>query len=74
LIVINDRLTAPNSEETFSALRPALETLGRRLFGTTKFTIEREEKDARRRFAVRIRVDEPLTAEALLGNLQQRVN
>src|ERR1051326_2652427 len=59
LIVINDRLTAPNTEETFSALRPAFEALGRRLFGTTKFSIEKET-DARRRFGVRIRVNEPL--------------
>jgi len=73
LIVINDRLTAPNDEETFSALRPALEALGRRLFGTTNVMIEKES-DARRRFGVRIRVDETLTTEALLNNLQQPVN
>jgi hypothetical protein len=73
LIVINDRLTAPNNEETFSALRPTFEALGSRLFGTTNFTIEKET-DARRRFGVRIRVDKPLTTEALLNNLQQRDN
>ena len=73
LIVVNDRLTAPNTEETFSALRPAFEALGRRLFGTTKFSIEKET-DARRRFGVRIRVNEPLTTETLLSNLQKNAN
>ena len=73
LIVINDRLTAPNDDAAFSALRPAFESLGRRLFGSAKFTIEKEE-DARRRFGVRIRVDQPLTAEALINNLQRTVN
>ena len=73
LIVINDRLAAPNNEETFSALRSAFEALARRLFGTTKFSIEKAT-DARRRFGVRIRVDEPLTTEALLSNLQQKGN
>lgn len=73
LIIINDRLAAPNNDETFSALRPAFEALGRRLFGTTKFLIEKENY-ARRRFGVKIRVDEPLTTEALLNNLQKTVN
>jgi hypothetical protein len=73
LIVINDRLTAPNDDDAFFALRPAFEALARRLFGTAKFTIEKE-KDARRRLGVRIRVDRPLTTEALLNNLQRTVN
>jgi hypothetical protein len=73
LIVINDRLTAPNDDKTLSAVRPVLEALGRRLFGTANVVIEKE-KDARRRFAVRIRVAEPLTTEALIKNLQETVN
>jgi hypothetical protein len=73
VLIINDRLIAPNTDETFSALRADIEALARRLFGQSEFTLERES-DPRRRFGVRIRAATPLTTKTLLENLQQGVN
>jgi hypothetical protein len=73
VIAINDRLAAPNNEETLSALRPAIDALAHRLFGTADFTVEKES-DSRRRFGVRIRAARPFNTEALLENLQKSVN
>ena len=73
VVMINDRLIAPNTDETFSALRPDIEALATRLFGQTEFAIERES-DPGRRFGVRIRTAAPLTTKTLLENLQQGAN
>lgn len=48
LFLANDRLAAPNTEETFAALRPELEAV----FG--KGAVRREPGDPRRRLAVRV--------------------
>jgi hypothetical protein len=73
VVIINDRLIAPNTDETFSALRADIEALATRLFGQSEFTLERES-DPRRRFGVRIRAATPLTTKTLLENLQQGAN
>lgn len=54
VIFINDRLRAPNDQETFAALKPDLEDAVRDLIGDASFTIEYYH-DRRRRFSVRVR-------------------
>src|SRR5262249_14744243 len=73
LVMVNDRLLAPNTEETFNALRPDIEGLAARLFGRSDFAIERDA-NPRRRFSVRIRAASALSTKDLLKNLQQKAN
>jgi hypothetical protein len=68
LVVINDRLLAPNSEETFAAVRPEIELLARRLYGSADYALDRDP-DARKRFNVSLRTPAPLDTRALLRNL-----
>ena len=56
-VVVNDRLYAPNREEAFGTLRPALETFLARVFGEQEIRLERES-DPREPFTVRARVTE----------------
>ncbi len=69
LFFINDRLLAPNTEETFQAVRPDLEELGHVLYAGSHFTVQRET-DPRQRFAVEIKSPVNLDISALLTNLQ----
>jgi hypothetical protein len=73
LVTINDRLSVPNTEDSFAALRPEVEAFGKRLFAGAEFTIERET-EPRRRFAVRIKAAAPFTIRSLLENLQKNAN
>lgn len=68
LFLINDRLLAPNTEETFQSVKPELEELARRLYGGAEFTL-RHRSDPRQRFAVDIRTPVPLGVTTLLQNL-----
>ncbi|NIO10689.1 MAG: hypothetical protein GTO40_22880 [Deltaproteobacteria bacterium] len=68
LFIVNDRLQAPNTEETFDAVKPELESLGHRLFGGAKFTLHREA-DPQQRFAVRLKSSESFDTATLLANL-----
>ena len=72
LFLINDRLSAPNSEATFNALKADLETAARALYGHADFIIERESQDPRRRFGVRIKAAGRFNVAALLVNLDKR--
>ena len=68
LFRINDRLAAPASDETFAALRPELEALGRRLFGGP-FELTRAG-DAKSLFSVRMTSPaESASLGTLLGRL-----
>jgi hypothetical protein len=73
LIIVNDRLLAPNSEETFSILKPELEALAKRLYGGAPVVIEREQ-DPRKRFAVRIKAAGPFSIKTLLESLRKNIN
>jgi hypothetical protein len=64
LISINDRLLAPNSEETLSALKPDLEGAVRGLAGDANFTLEHNH-DPRQRFSVTIHVSRHLELDKL---------
>ncbi|MGH7818559.1 MAG: hypothetical protein ACREQ9_02180 [Candidatus Binatia bacterium] len=68
LIVANDRLLAPNTEETLAELRPALDDFLARLYGDARVTLERE-LDPKERFAVTALADRSHDVDTLLARL-----
>ncbi len=62
-IIINDRLPAPNTAETFAAFKPELESFLKNFFGEGGFTIE-HDPDPRRRFGVRVKLPKPFELAA----------
>ena len=66
LIAVNDRLAAPNSEETFQALKSDLEAAATELFGAARLS---HNKDPRQRFSVGIRTFEPFSVDRLIANV-----
>lgn len=71
LFLVNDRLLAPNGEETFRVLRPDLEGLARVLYAGTGFHLEPNTRDPGERFSVRIRTPVAFDVAALLKNLEE---
>ncbi len=70
LFLINDRLLAPNSEETFQSVNSDLEDLARTLYAGADFSLERET-DSRKRFSVLIKTPVSFEITALLKNLEE---
>ena len=68
-ISINDRLLAPNTEESFREIKPEIEFLARALFGGANFTLTRN-RDPRQRLSVFIKAARPVDLKQLLRNLQ----
>lgn len=64
-LIVNDRLLAPNTEETWQALRPELERFCAALYGEGAFTLERRG-EPRERFRVRITTRRPVSIAAAL--------
>ena len=64
LFLVNDRLAAPNTEETFAALRPELEAALAPIYSGT-VALQREASDPRSRFAVRVQAGAPVDLAAL---------
>jgi hypothetical protein len=71
LISINDRLLAPNTEDTFNQVRPDIEAVAQELFGGAAFTLHRDA-DGRKRFNVTVRTSHGFDVRILLENLQTR--
>lgn len=69
LFVINDRLLAPNTDETFSEVKKDLEKLAEALFGGADFVLK-HDKDPRGRFSVQIKTPAAFEIETLLKNLE----
>ena len=65
------RLSTPNSEATFNALKADLETAAHALYGNADFVLERESEDPRNRFGVRIKAAGRFNVAALLANLDK---
>jgi hypothetical protein len=63
-ISINDRLVAPNSQETLTALKPDLEGAVRPLVGDANFTLEHNQ-DPRQRFSVTARASKHFEMDKL---------
>ena len=71
MFLINDRLLAPDTEETLRAVQPDLERLAEALYAGARFTLT-HRKDARERFAVEIKTPAHFEISELLKNLRQR--
>lgn len=67
-IFANDRLAAPNTDETFAAFEPVLRALLDKLYPDTVYDLVRES-DPKERFAVTIRAARPLEPATLLNRL-----
>ncbi len=69
LILINDRLIAPNTDELFENIRPEIESIARSLFADAEIALERD-RDPRKRLNIRIKTCRSLGVDELLRNLQ----
>jgi hypothetical protein len=67
-IFSNDRLVAPNTDETAAAFQPVLEDLLTRLYPDGNTRIAREP-NPRKRFALTVEDAEPVTVDTLLDRL-----
>lgn len=70
VIAIQDRLTAPNTDESFATVGPEIEAVTKGLFGDAEISLKREP-DGRRKFAVRIKASCSFSAEELLDRLSK---
>ena len=68
-LVINDRMLAPNSAETFAALEPELRRLCDTLFGGGAYALARATDDPRERVTVLARAEKPAGVGELLRRL-----
>ena len=64
----NDRLHAPNTDETHSALQPGLNTFFEKLFSGTGYTLERNT-DVKERYQVTVKTSEPVPMDTLLERI-----
>lgn len=68
LFFANDRLAAPNTDESYAALEPALRSFIDRLYAGADYSLERET-DPRERLSVRVRSEQPVDVDTLLTRL-----
>jgi hypothetical protein len=52
LVIANDRLEAPNTEETFAELQPVLQDALQEVFGPLNFKLTRDVRDSKDRLSV----------------------
>lgn len=67
-VIINDRLIAPNTQETFSALEPDLKLVFNQLYGEDNYEFERNS-DPRERLTINVRAPQKFDVQTLLGSL-----
>ena len=72
LISVNDRLAAPNTDESFQGIRSEIEALAKTLYGGGEVAFERDQ-DPRKRLNVHIRTCRSIDLEKLLSNLQNNL-
>ena len=68
LFLVNDRLLAPNTDETFRAMKPELEEIARKLYGAGGFPLD-HDGDPKQRFSVLIKAPQAFDVDTLLKNL-----
>ncbi|MBI4006589.1 MAG: hypothetical protein HY356_07955 [Gammaproteobacteria bacterium] len=68
----NDRLIAPNSDETHSALQPVLNAFLEKLFSGAEYTLERNP-DPKGRYQVMVKASDPVSIDTLLQRLGNQV-
>lgn len=69
-IRFNDRLNAPNTPETFAAVKAEIETLARQLFGGSPATVEHHNPSPAALLDVRLKSAGNGSVSALLGRLR----
>lgn len=69
LIRINDRLQAPNTPESFAALRPVLDAAARRIFDDAVVTLEARPHTAARALGVAVRAERAFRVSDVLARL-----
>lgn len=69
-IMVNDRLLAPNTVETFVALEADLRSFFNRLYNGTEYTL-RHQIDARERFTIDVKAESRFEVESLLNNVSK---
>ena len=67
-ISINDRLLAPNSDETREAVAPDLQVFSKKLFGADGYSVS-YERDARKLFTASLKADRAFSLADLLRRL-----
>ena len=72
-ITLNDRLLAPNGEESFQALKSEVESFVSKLFSGAPVSLQ-QESDARRRVRLRIQAMAPVDITTLLNNIGSKAN
>ena len=72
-IVLNDRLLAPNGDESYRAFKAEIEPFVSRLFGGAPVSLQ-QESDARRRVRMRIQAMAPVDIAALLSHVGAKAN
>ncbi len=65
-VIVNDRLLAPNTDETWQALKPEFEAFFENLFRNRSYTLQRAGQP-RERFGVRIAAAEPIGIHTLVA-------
>lgn len=68
LLTANDRLNAPNTDATASAVEPHIRAVADGLYSGAKVTIERDT-NPKQRFNLRVKVDGDFDVDTLLANL-----
>ena len=71
LFMVNNRHLAPNTQETFEAIKLELSPVLEKIYGNAGFTLEKASEDPRERFAVLISSNANLEVSTLLGNLEK---
>ena len=72
-ITLNDRLLAPNGDESFQALKSEIDRFVGGLYGGVPVSLQ-QESDARRRVRLRIQAMAPVELTALLSHVQSQAN
>jgi len=72
-VVVNDRLLAPNTHETWQAVRPAMESFFWGVFGECEFTLDWASADPRERFRVRVDASAAVPAQREMENVRSPV-
>jgi hypothetical protein len=68
-LAVNDRLVAPNTEESFTEIKNDLEPVARELYGENEISFSRD-LDPRQRFNIHIKAARALNVPMLLDNLR----
>jgi hypothetical protein len=71
-LFVNDRLLAPNLEETYTAVKPELQSFFQRLFEGSEYSMQHKNAP-RRLFSVTVKAFRQFDPDTLLGNLSRKV-